>query len=176
MWRFMICCFAFLGWGFYELSGGSDFAPETQRAAIFAPVIETPEPVVAVVTPIVQEDDAQIVLASLTTRAAPLATLNAAPLIEAAKAEVVAKAEPVLEPVVVAEPVAAITPVLDIRTVKPARVNVRGGPGTNYDIVAKLVQGEETTILSDNNDGWLEVETIDGQIGWMADFLLVASN
>lgn len=27
MWRFMFVTFAFLGWSFYELSGGSDYAP-----------------------------------------------------------------------------------------------------------------------------------------------------
>jgi len=170
MWRFIVCSFAFLGWGFYELSGGSDFEPETQRAAIFAPVIEITETVVAAAA--AEPEEAQIVLASLTTRAEPLATLDAAPLVEAAKAEELVEPEIVAEPT----PVVAPLPVLDIRTVKPARVNVRGGPGTNYNVVAKLVRGDETTVLSDNGDGWLEVEMLDGQIGWMADFLLVASN
>ena len=27
MWRFILVSFAFLGWAFYELSGGADYAP-----------------------------------------------------------------------------------------------------------------------------------------------------
>lgn len=27
MWRFILICFAFLGWSFYELSGGADYEP-----------------------------------------------------------------------------------------------------------------------------------------------------
>ncbi|WP_420861424.1 SH3 domain-containing protein [Algirhabdus cladophorae] len=184
MWRFIVCSFAFMGWGFYELSGGSEFEPEQQRAAIFAPVEIKQEPTdVADSTPAPIEaavPQAEVVLASLTTRAAVTPTLHTTALVDSQKAaavidqaveEAIANITPVVAPVV-----AAPTPALDIRRVKPARVNVRGGPGTDYDIVAKLVQGDEATILSDNGDGWLEVEMLDGQIGWMASFLLVASN
>ena len=62
---------------------------------------------------------------------------------------------------------------LDIRAVTSNRVNVRGGPGTNFDIVGKLVRGAEVEILSDAGTGWVEMRSLDGQtIGWMADFLL----
>lgn len=30
MWRFILLTFAFLGWSFYELSGGADYEPRTQ--------------------------------------------------------------------------------------------------------------------------------------------------
>lgn len=62
---------------------------------------------------------------------------------------------------------------LDIRSVTANRVNVRGGPGTQYDIVGKLIRGAEVEILSDTGTGWVEMRSVGGQsIGWMADFLL----
>lgn len=62
---------------------------------------------------------------------------------------------------------------LDIRSVTANRVNVRGGPGTQYDIVGKLILGAEVEILSDTGTGWVEMRSVGGQsIGWMADFLL----
>jgi len=170
MWRFIVCSFAFLGWGFYELSGGSEFEPTQQASSIFAPVPEvTQEPTQTVAVQIEQAEKPQIVLASLTTRAEPLATLNSVDLVEPAKAQDITT--PVVE-----EVVAAVEPEVETRMVKPNRVNVRGGPGTNHAVVAKLIKGDEVVILGDNSEGWFEIETIDGQIGWMADFLLVASN
>jgi len=166
MWRFIVCSFAFLGWGFYELSGGSDFAPETQQAAIFAPLSKPISQPVELAKAKPAPAIPQVVLASVTTRAEPLEPLNAAALIEPAK----------LETVVEPTPVVAASQPLDIRTVNPNRVNVRGGPSTNFDVVAKLRKNDAVTILSDDGAGWVEIETIDGQVGWMADFLLVASN
>ena len=65
----------------------------------------------------------------------------------------------------------------DLRQVKGARVNMRSGPDTGYDIVTKLTRGEEVEVLSDNGDGWVELRVLDtGRIGWVADFLLVAAN
>lgn len=36
MWRFIFVSFAFLGWSFYELSGGSDYAPATNSIQVRA--------------------------------------------------------------------------------------------------------------------------------------------
>lgn len=62
---------------------------------------------------------------------------------------------------------------VDIRRVSGNRVNVRGGPGTSFGVVASLVRGAEVMVLEDNGAGWVRFETIDGRTnGWMADFLL----
>lgn len=61
----------------------------------------------------------------------------------------------------------------DIRVVTGNRVNVRGGPGTNYSVVNKLVRGDEVIVIGSNGDGWVETRPINGgPDGWMADFLL----
>ena len=61
----------------------------------------------------------------------------------------------------------------DIRTVSGNRVNVRGGPGTDFGIVTRLVRGDEVEILEDNGDGWVRLRLLGGGTeGWMADFLL----
>ncbi|MFY0311957.1 SH3 domain-containing protein [Leisingera sp. D0M16] len=46
MSRFVMLSFAFLGWGFYELSGGADFAPpqRPEPAAAAKPDTRTPKP------------------------------------------------------------------------------------------------------------------------------------
>ncbi|NNK16990.1 MAG: SH3 domain-containing protein [Sulfitobacter sp.] len=69
---------------------------------------------------------------------------------------------------------AVVTSYEDIRTVSGNRVNVRGGPGTDFGVVARLVRGDEVKVLEDNGDGWVRFETVDGGTGgWMADFLLI---
>ncbi|NEK23013.1 SH3 domain-containing protein [Sulfitobacter sp. JBTF-M27] len=67
-----------------------------------------------------------------------------------------------------------VTSYEDIRTVSGNRVNVRGGPGTDFGVVARLVRGDEVKVLEDNGDGWVRFETVNGGTGgWMADFLLI---
>ncbi len=62
----------------------------------------------------------------------------------------------------------------DIRIVTGTRVNVRGGPGTNYGVVTKLGAGDSVEIIEDDGQGWVKMRPVDGgPEGWMADFLLV---
>lgn len=63
----------------------------------------------------------------------------------------------------------------DIRTVSGNRVNVRGGPGTDFGVVSRLVRGDEVKIIQDDGNGWVRFEPLDGGTGgWMADFLLTS--
>ena len=97
--------------------------------------------------------------------------------LEADKAE--ALTELALEDVAVAveEEVAAAEPIADIREVTAARVNMRNGPGQNFNVVAKLNSGEKVEILQDPGDGWVKLRVAEsGRVGWMADFLLTAAN
>jgi uncharacterized protein YgiM (DUF1202 family) len=65
---------------------------------------------------------------------------------------------------------------LDIRTVSGNRVNVRGGPSTNFSVVSKLIRGDAVEILEDNGNGWVKMRSVlTGEEGWMADFLLSES-
>ncbi|MEO0937932.1 MAG: SH3 domain-containing protein [Pseudomonadota bacterium] len=61
----------------------------------------------------------------------------------------------------------------DVREVTGNRVNVRGGPGTNFSVVNRLTRGEAVVILDDPGEGWVMMRPVDGgPVGWMADFLL----
>lgn len=64
----------------------------------------------------------------------------------------------------------------DIRLVQGDIVNMRGGPGTEYQKLAEVLGGTEVVVLNDPGDGWLELEVIEtGQVGWMADWLVSAA-
>ncbi len=40
-------------------------------------------------------------------------------------------------------------------------VNVRGGPGTNFAVVGKLIRGTEVEVLDEYGDGWVEWRAVD---------------
>ncbi|WP_417211648.1 SH3 domain-containing protein [Antarctobacter sp.] len=65
----------------------------------------------------------------------------------------------------------------DLRVVSASRVNLRDGPATSYDVVAKLDEGVEVEVLDDTGDGWVKLRVVDGDtLGWMSDDFLTASN
>ena len=214
MKKFILVTFGFLGWAFYEMSGGAEFEPASVRMARLNPVAETQTPVQA---EIVQEIPTETVIAeapatfvdtdppldnTVTRVALNLTSLQdvlteADPIEPAREATgqddtgvpqnvgvLVSSADtPAIIPSLIApnEGVAAdqtanlaSSGVGDVRTVSANRVNVRGGPGTDFDVVTKLVRGDAVEVLQDNGDGWVKMRTLDGgPEGWMADFLLV---
>ncbi|MFT6089802.1 SH3 domain-containing protein [Sulfitobacter sp.] len=61
----------------------------------------------------------------------------------------------------------------DLRSVSGNSVNVRGGPGTQYEVVTQLSRGDSVEILGDSGTGWVQIRPINGgPEGWMADYLL----
>ena len=57
----------------------------------------------------------------------------------------------------------------DIRRIVATRVNMRAGPGTQNDVLARLDRGEEVEVLGSNDAGWLRLRTLsDDQVGWIA--------
>lgn len=65
----------------------------------------------------------------------------------------------------------------DIRTVLRSRVNLRDGPGTQFDIVTKLDSGEAVALLENDGTGWVRLRVLEtGRVGWMADYLISAAN
>lgn len=214
MFRFILVSLGFLGWAFYEMSGGSDFDPVATRMARIEPVAETPFDAPA-------ENSNQVVLASASgdvvdtdpfeNEAVTRVSLNLTSLQDAldqsGDAAVVTPAVTTVDPAVVptnvaittasadtpaiipslivqddtatatASPAALVSEIgLDIRTVSGNRVNVRGGPSTNFSVVSKLVRGDAVEILEDNGNGWVKMRSVlTGEEGWMADFLLSES-
>ncbi len=150
--------FAFMGWGYYEMSGGADFVPvERVTAEVEA---EAPE-IVA------RADTTTLLSVSSSNIIAQPNTADVA--VETAVADAVA-----LDEVEIVEAVAPVVePVLDIRRVGGSRVNMRMGPGTDFDVITTLNSGTELEVLSVNADGWANVSTVDRGIeGWMAERLL----
>ena len=160
MVRFMVLTFVVLGWAFYEMSGGADFAPSD-------PV---PAPRIAQGAP---EGAETLIGADRAMEAAPvvLTSFEAPRLVTGASefgpADFGAGAE--------AEPAsfeveAADEPVLETRTVAGSRVNMREGPGTGFAVVDVLSRGEGAEVLAVDG-GWARVRS-GGSEGWMALSLL----
>lgn len=194
--RVILIAFAFMGWAFYQLSGGADFDPAEVRNAR----IDHPEKVETVVlaqsAPNTEEvTRVSLDLASLEDVLTPaqrgiVGQRTAARQVSQEITDVQAVAETTLilpsliENAVPAE--ATVTPVDfsgtaqtsvaaagNVRRVTGNRVNVRGGPGTSFNVVNRLVRGDSVEILEDPGNGWVMLRPIEGgPVGWMADFLL----
>lgn len=199
--KFVIISFAFLGFVFWELSGGSDFEPKARAQAAEK---KTPKHV----------DDASVVARAalsvpiIKASAAPADSQGAAtPALMTANTDSL-QDEETTKPVVVASLVTGLetfatpgAPVLvkptmtdasvpgalamaletqnvtDLRRVRGSRVNMRGGPGTSYSVLMVLPRDREVEVLRENGSGWVKLKDSEtGRIGWMASKMLVASN
>ncbi|WP_422074510.1 SH3 domain-containing protein [Sulfitobacter geojensis] len=182
------------------MSGGSDFDAEAIRAARLAAaeepavivqkeIVTTPQPVVLAAAPKVVVDTDPPLDNGVTRVSLNLTTLgdvssgadreivpqNAS--LVTSSADTPAIIPSLIDPNdgvsnAVSIPTSAAA---DIRTVSGNRVNVRGGPGTDFGVVSRLVRGDEVKIIQDDGNGWVRFETLDGGTGgWMADFLLTS--
>lgn len=164
MYRFIIVCFFFLGWVFYEASGGADFKP-TPRAKIEKPA------------PLDMADLASEPTAPATLTESEVAMLKGTQL-ERPQLVSTQAPTPMDQRASTPEPKAAMPsaeatqkPVL---AVKGTRVNMRNGPGKSYGVVARLTKGSKVDVLQDPGTGWLKLKAHEnGRIGWMAASLLV---
>jgi curli biogenesis system outer membrane secretion channel CsgG len=60
-------------------------------------------------------------------------------------------------------------------TVKPASLNVRTGPGTNYAIVTGIRGGDRLSVL-EQSGGWIRVRTDSGKEGWVSKNFTIPAN
>ena len=58
------------------------------------------------------------------------------------------------------------------KTVRPKRLNVRGGPGENYSVLARLEQGTEVKVVEEKGH-WLKIEPPPNASGFVAAHLLL---
>jgi len=161
MRKFIIGTFLLLGFGFYELSGGSEFTPEARPVVVADVTTTTLEPVVT------RSDNTALLTLASVEDVTPVAPVVAS----------VITPDPVQIPAlerVEAAPVEETTPTTrDLRTVAGSRVNMRAGPGTNFGVVDSLVQGTWTEVLEVDTSGWARIRDVDtGQEGWMAERFL----
>ncbi|CUH50954.1 SH3 domain-containing protein [Shimia marina] len=193
--KFILISFGFMGWVFWELSGGSDFEPKSRvasqtvaQATPAASTASTPSDTTTV--PLVQAaaasaqptqvtqpatlyspstDGAEIVVASLANGAAAFATPGAPLLSLNAPAESQSEVVPASAAVQPPKP--------DMRLVRGSRVNMRGGPGTSFGILTVLARGQEVQVLRENGNGWVKLRDEEsGQIGWMSAKMITAAN
>ncbi len=85
--------------------------------------------------------------------------------------------EPLTSPIPADTPIPIDTPTpLPDATVNSATLNMRSGPGTNYDRLGSYARGASVRVLGRNPAGdWLLVQAGDGQQGWMAAALLTVN-
>lgn len=173
MGKFMIATFLLLGVGFYEMSGGSNFEPQMKsrvvaEAATTDQIIDD-QPAVARsnATSLITLNPAITPVSLETTDLAPARTTPRTP-----NGQLAVVRDTVAAPAPDA-PAAVASPILDLRFVAGQRVNMRSGPGTNFNVLDTLSRGAETEVLSVNAEGWAEIRDVQtGQVGWMAERLL----
>lgn len=193
MWRLVVIMSVAMLWAYYELSGGADFKPASEltaeeRAAIGlrAPSDETIALLEAraeadevrratesAAADSVPQDSAVTEVSAVqdTAAAEPLPELPDAPYLVSAPA-ISAAGVATAEAFIRAEPPARAE---DIRVVSGSRVNMRSGPGTNYGVITVLVQGAETEVLEELDNGWVRLRVVaTGEEGYMAGRLLSA--
>lgn len=191
-----------MGWAFYELSGGADFEPavraaptaqqvaEAENTLFITPSVDTTAASTTVPT---TQVSTQVTQASSQPAAQPLAQAVQTPnVVLAASHSLVGAAKPTptaelaqlgpTEAALAAEKIQqsevfslanAGQSRLDFRRVNGTRVNMRNGPGTDYSVVAKLLQHTEVEVLQEPGNGWVKLQVLEtGRIGWMAARLL----
>ncbi|MEL6960067.1 MAG: SH3 domain-containing protein [Pseudomonadota bacterium] len=159
--------FAFMGWGYYEMSGGADFAPEQRVIAEAEVVQEEPD--------LVTRDQTVTLLSVSASNVEPSPQAEVSEVVEvAAQPAPTPESEPaVVEVAAPAAPEPVLEPAIDLREVAGSRVNMRMGPGTNYDVITTLNGGTQIEVLSVDATGWANIRTMDlGIEGWMAERLL----
>ena len=154
--------FAFMGWAYYEVSGGTDFVPDQPTPQLLAGVEADTEKSVAVI-------------GANTTALLAVSASNAMPISAQAPVEVITELAEV-EPERlgdVAPPELELELELELRAVAGSRVNMRMGPGTSFDVITTLTGGTELEVIDITAEGWANVRTMDlGIEGWMAERLL----
>ncbi|AGI70510.1 hypothetical protein OA238_c02410 [Octadecabacter arcticus 238] len=160
MKRYVWLTLALMGWIYYEMSDGSDFAPNEHQVA--AVELEVPE-IVA------RADTATLMSVSSSNTVAQPEVSDA----DVLRAVALVVALDTVEPDVIAVVETVVEPELDIRAVAGSRVNLHMGPGTGFEVITTLDGGTKIEVLDVDADGWANVSTVDRGIeGWMAERLL----
>lgn len=194
MKTFILLTFGFLGFALYEMSGGADFEPASARIAAATPEATQPKEVVAATPKAQTPAPAAVINTAAITKIDSTPSVTRVSLNLTDVSDAVAKATQTPQPrdttiitdssqtpqiilpsLIATTSTSVPTGASDVRVVSGNRVNVRGGPSTDYGIVSKLTRGDEVRILEDNGNGWVLMEPLEGgESGWMADFLLTS--
>lgn len=157
-----------LFWAFFEMSGGTDFVPPSEREENrMAKIAVAPQDDVFEVIPFDQPvivDAASVIAPEEDNGTVIQAAFGDDPALQPASLSTeAALSEP--------QPQAAL-PRADIRNIIGNRVNLRDGPGTGYDVIDTYSRGAEAEVLKVNDD-WAQIRLLEtGDVGWMAAWLL----
>lgn len=202
MKRFILLSFGFLGFAFYEMSGGAEFDPVAVRnAAVLARSgadisTQDTQTAQAEAEPAVQREVQEVTRMSLNLTSISAVLEEEEPATSASSRNTIPTAAPasvtnvtfknpsdsgvvlpsIIFPGTTAQASsAAVTQARDVRYVSGTLVNMRGGPGTGFDVVAQLDQDTEVEVLQDDGTGWVKLRPVSGgPEGWIADFLLTS--
>lgn len=152
--------FLLLGVGYYEMSGGADFRPQTMIGAVQA---STPSPEM-IARHDVERSESGIPVTAMREFPENVELISASFMPKPAKAEPV---ETVATPAV-AETMSDI----QLRQISGDWVNMRQGPGTSHAVLDTLPRGTEARLI-ESAGGWARIEiTSTGETGWMSERLL----
>ncbi|MEQ8896524.1 MAG: SH3 domain-containing protein [Roseovarius sp.] len=199
MWRFVLVSFVALGWAFYVLSGGSDYAPVENSIQVQSK-IERPEPEpdesrqaslnrqlrtlaqVEAMMESMEETEAEteelsVTLAATRTDGPGIIEAEASrPKAELLQMNIDDRNFETQESIDTAVAAALGDPSFDpsqLRWVKEGMVDLRSGPGLSFDRVAQVTKGTEVAVLEDPGHGWLNVRIVDSyETGWLAEWLV----
>lgn len=172
MLRYILLTFVFLGWAFYEASGGTDFTAELQAEREMAAAKAAQKAAEKAEAVALTQRELKVPTATV-TRAAFDPTEVAAqarPEVQAATKTTPEPPKPQDDPAITT---IDETPAPDIRTVAGSRVNMRMGPATSYNVVLRLTRGTRVLVLQEPGNGWVKLRVEEsGRVGWMASRLL----
>ncbi len=171
MTRFVFLSFVFLGWAFYEVSGGQEFEPEPpERMTALRQDAQTRADTRASEPDAAEVDISAALAAESLPPPEPIPVSIVSPPAPTPVQERVAlvPAPEELESVIVVEEDPA-----DIREVRGSRVNMRSGPGTQFSVLDTLTRGTRVEVLREPGNGWAKLKVEEtGRIGWMSARLL----
>lgn len=168
MSRFIFLSFAFLGWAFYEVSGGPDFQPRLSAALA---AVEEQRPIA---TSLTQDSPPSV---ADKTNSAPLETgLIVTRMIVADETvpgrgvttySMTNNTLPHGRKLTFSLPaVGESSP--QIRRVLGSNVNMRTGPGTQFVVVDNLPLDSRVKLLDGSVRGWVKLRSLDsGRVGWI---------
>lgn len=198
MWRFLLISFAVLGWSFYELSGGSDYAPVENsiqmRGDPARPPAQRPEPeespredrTLAEIEALMDQlgqteaatDEQAAALAAARSDGMSIIEAEAsrpkAELLDLPKPEKPEEGVPAIDAAVAAAMGEVTVSPDQILWVKESVVDLHTGPGLDFDTVTQITKGTEVAILENPGHGWLNVRVMGSyQTGWLAEWLVM---
>ncbi|NBD30853.1 MAG: SH3 domain-containing protein [Alphaproteobacteria bacterium] len=162
--------FAFMGWAYYEMSGGADFQPQERHTQAPVEQAEPAEPPLiatradtSTLSAIAPSEGGAAISVTPAAYAVPQPEPATTPLDSATSPQESAGQE---------DPAPASAPPMDLREVAGSFVNMRLGPGTTHGVVTTLPRGTEVEVR-EVSQGWARLEVVNtGQRGWMAERLL----